>query len=70
MLTKMKESRAKLELSQKDLADLVGVRRETIIRVEKGRFIPSLLLAKKIAHYLNSTIDEVFIFENKELIKK
>lgn len=60
-----KEYRAKLNMTQEDLAKQVGVRRETINHLEKGKYNPSLQLAHDIARALHSTIDEVFIFEDK-----
>ncbi|MGG0301045.1 helix-turn-helix transcriptional regulator [Bacillus albus] len=64
-ITKIKENRAKLNMTQEDLAKTVGVRRETISHLEKGKYNPSLQLAHDIAKALHSTIDEIFIFENK-----
>ncbi|PGM90852.1 helix-turn-helix transcriptional regulator [Bacillus cereus] len=63
-VTKIKEYRAKLHMTQEDLAKQVGVRRETISHLEKGKYNPSLLLAHDIARVLHSTIDEIFIFED------
>lgn len=62
--TRIKEFRAKLDLTQEDLANLVGVRRETIIHLEKGKYNPSLRLAYDIAKALNTTLDELFIFSD------
>ncbi|MDA1588388.1 MULTISPECIES: helix-turn-helix transcriptional regulator [unclassified Bacillus cereus group] len=64
-VTKIKEYRAKLNMTQEDLAKQVGVRRETINHLEKGKYNPCLQLAHDIARALHSTIDEVFIFEDK-----
>jgi putative transcriptional regulator len=61
--TKIKELRARYDLSQEDLAKKVGVRRETILYLEKGKYNPSLLLAHQIAEVLRSSIDDLFIFE-------
>lgn len=55
-----KSARAKLDLSQEDLAKTVGVSRQTIINIEKGRGNPSLDLCKKICKKLNKTLDELF----------
>lgn len=59
---KMKEYRAKKNITQGELADMVGVRRETIIRLEKGLYNPSLKLALDIAKILDATVEELFIF--------
>jgi putative transcriptional regulator len=64
MKTKIKELRARYDLTQEDLAKRVGVRRETILFIEKGEYNPSLNLAHSIAKALGSTIDEVFIFDD------
>ena len=60
--TRIKELRARHDLTQEDLANLVNVRRETIVYLEKGRYNPSLKLAHDIARALKTSIDEVFIF--------
>jgi putative transcriptional regulator len=64
MKTRMKEFRARYELTQEDLAKLVGVRRETILFLEKGKYNPSLKLAHDVAKALKTTVDELFIFED------
>ncbi|MBW6470887.1 MAG: helix-turn-helix transcriptional regulator [Methanosarcinaceae archaeon] len=64
MRTIIKELRAKFDLTQKDLADKVGVRRETIVFLEKGKYNPSLKLAYDIAKVFESTIEEVFFFDD------
>jgi len=61
--TKLKEYRAKHDMKQGELADLVGVRRETIIRLEKGLYNPSLKLAMDIAAVFHTTVEELFSFE-------
>ncbi|MBQ7186778.1 MAG: helix-turn-helix transcriptional regulator [Ruminococcus sp.] len=60
--TRIKELRAARDMKQGELADLVGVRRETIIRLEKGLYNPSLKLAVDIARVFGCTVEEVFIF--------
>ncbi len=66
MKTRIKEFRAKHNLTQEELAKKVGVRRETIVFLEKGKYNPSLRLSYKIAKVLNTTIEELFIFEDDE----
>jgi len=63
MKTHIKEFRARHDLTQEDLAKKVGVRRETIVFLEKGKYNPSLQLAHDVAKVLKTTIDELFIFE-------
>ncbi len=48
------------EMSQEDLANAIGVTRQTIHSIEKGKFVPSALLAFKIAKYFNKKVDEIF----------
>jgi DNA-binding XRE family transcriptional regulator len=62
MITKVKEYRAKNSMTQEKLAGLVGVRRETIVHLENGRYNPSLRLAFDIAKALNTTVEELFRF--------
>ncbi len=64
MRTQIKELRARYDLTQEDLAKIVGVRRETILFIEKGDYNPSLNLAHEIAKALKTTIDELFIFDD------
>lgn len=63
METKIRELRKANKISQAELADEMGVTRQTIILLEKGRYNASLELAFKIARYFGKTIEEVFIFE-------
>ena len=63
MKNRMKELRARDKFTQAKLAQLVGVRRETIVFLEKGKYNPSLNLAHAIAEVFNLTIEEVFIFD-------
>ncbi len=63
MRTRIKELRARYDLTQEDLARKVGVRRETILFIEKGNYNPSLHLAHDIAKALQTTIDDLFIFD-------
>jgi putative transcriptional regulator len=67
MKTRVKELRARFGLTQEQLAKKVGVRRETIVFLEKGEYNPSLKLAAKVARALNSTIEEIFIIEDSDL---
>lgn len=63
MKTHIKELRARYNLTQEDLAKKVGVRRETIVFLEKGKYNPSLQLAHDVAKVLKTSIDELFVFE-------
>ncbi len=66
MRTRIKEFRARYNLTQEELAKLVGVRRETILFLEKGKYNPSLKLAHQIARVLQTTIEELFIFDDRD----
>jgi len=69
MKTRIKEYRARHNLTQAQLAEKVGVRRETIVFLEKGKYNPSLKLAHNIAKVLEAKIDDIFIFDD-EIDKK
>ena len=63
MNNRIKENRARLNLTQDELARKVNVRRETIVFLEKNKYNPSLKLAYDIAKVFGSKIEEIFIFE-------
>ncbi len=63
MRTRIRELRARKNLTQAELAEAVGVRRETIVFLEKGKYNPSLKLAHDVAVVLDTTIDELFLFD-------
>ena len=65
MKTRIKEFRARHDLTQAQLADRTGVRRETISFIEQGKYNPSLRLAHRIAVELESSIDELFLFADE-----
>ena len=56
--------RAIRNITQEDLASIVGVTRQTILAIEKGKYNPSLELAFKIAKYFDTTIEEVFLYKD------
>jgi len=62
--TRIKELRARHNLTQEVLAKKVGVRRETIVFLEKGKYNPSLKLAHDVAKVLETTIEALFIFDD------
>ena len=62
LTTKIREYREAQGLKQSDLADLVGVRRETIVNLERGRYNPSLKLAMDIAKVFHTTEEELFSY--------
>ena len=58
--------RKERRISQAELAEAVAVTRQTIISLENGRYNASLLLAHKIAQYFNTTIEDIFLFEEEK----
>lgn len=66
MKTRIKEFRARYNLTQEELAKKVGSVRATIIYIEKGEYNPSIKLAHKIAKTLNTTLDELFLFDDDD----
>lgn len=66
LITKMREYRVKQNITQDELALIVGVRRETIINLEKGRYNPSLKLAMDIAKVFSCTVEDLFYFSDDE----
>lgn len=56
--------RKNCNVTQEDLARAVGVSRQTVIAIEKGNYVPSLLLGLKIAKFFNKTVEQVFTYEN------
>jgi putative transcriptional regulator len=64
MQTRIKEYRSRLSMTQDDLARKVGVRRETIVFLEKGKYNPSLKLAHDVARALQAKIDDLFMFDD------
>lgn len=64
--TKVREFRQDIGLKQEELAELVNVRRETIIRLEQGKYNPSLKLAMDISKVFNKAIEEIFEFQEED----
>ncbi|ARD49486.1 helix-turn-helix transcriptional regulator [Sporosarcina sp. P33] len=67
MRTRLKELRARNGLNQTELAKRAKVSRQTISLIEREEFVPSLLIAKRIANIFNETIENIFIFDEEEL---
>ena len=65
MENRIAELRKARRISQAELAEAVAVTRQTIISLESGRYNASLLLAHKIAQYFNTTIEDIFLFEEE-----
>ena len=65
MKNRIQELRAQRRITRQELADAVSVTRQTIISLENGRYNASLILAHKIARYFDTTIEQVFLFEEE-----
>jgi len=65
MMNKIKVFRAMYDLTQEDLAQAIGVTRQTILAIEKGKYVPSLELAFRIARFFKVTIEEVFTYDQE-----
>jgi len=66
MTNTVKLERTRINLSQQDLAEEVNVSRQTIHSIESGKFMPSYILAIKIARVLNMPVEELFVVEDKD----
>ena len=66
LINHIKQHRARLDLTQQDLAEKVGVRRQAILAIEKGKYIPSALLAFQLAEALGMKVDELFEMEGEQ----
>ena len=67
MKNRLKVLRARDGLNQTELAKKAKISRQTISLIERNEYMPSLLIATKIAHVFNEPIDQIFIFEEEEL---
>jgi putative transcriptional regulator len=66
LVNHLKQHRARMDLTQEELAERVGVRRQTILAIEKGHYVPSTLLALLLAAELGMSVDELFKLEREE----
>ncbi len=66
MRNKIKVFRAMHDLTQEHLAQVIGVNRQTILAIEKGKYVPSLDLAFRIARHFGVSIEEIFMYEDEE----
>ena len=66
MKNNIKISRAERSMTQQQLADAVGVSRQTINAIESGKFIPSTVLALKVARLFGKPVEQVFILEDED----
>lgn len=66
MKNRIKVERAELDITQQQLAEAVGVSRQTIVAIEKGRFLPSTPLALKISRYFGKPVERILILEETD----
>lgn len=66
MKNRIKVERAEKNITQQELAEAVGVSRQTIVAIENGRFMPSTPLALKIARYFGKQVEQLFILEDND----
>ena len=66
MKNKLEEIRKLRGLKQEELADAMGVSRQTISSLENGRYNPSVILAIRLAHYFGMKVEDIFIYEEAE----
>lgn len=66
MKNRLEEIRKEKGLNQEELAQILEVSRQTISSLENGRYNPSIILAFKIARYFNMSIEDIFIYEERE----
>lgn len=64
MKNRIKVERAERAITQQELAEAVGVSRQTIVAIEKNRFLPSTPLALKIARYFAKPVEDIFMLED------
>ena len=66
MQNKIKVARAEQDLTQEQLAQKIGVSRQTINSIEKGRYVPSTILALKMSRLFSKRVDELFLLEEED----
>lgn len=66
MVNKLKQSRESNQITQEQLAQLVGVSRQSIISIEKGHYVPTSVLALKISFVLKSKVEDLFVLEETD----
>ena len=66
MKNRIKVERAEMDITQQQLAEAVGVSRQTIVAIENNRFLPSTPLALKISRYFGTPVESIFILEETD----
>lgn len=67
LYNRLKEYRAKINVNQTEMGNLVGVSRQTISQIERGDYSPSVTLALKIAKVFDATVEDIFSYEEDEV---
>ncbi len=67
MKNNLKVERAKKDITQAELADIIDVSRQTINAIEKNRYVPSTVLALKLSRYFDKPVNELFELEDSDL---
>lgn len=66
LINRLKEYRAKINVNQTEMGNLVGVSRQTISQIERGDYSPSVTLALRIAKIFNVSVEDIFSYEEEE----
>ena len=66
MKNRLKVARAELDITQDELAKRIGVSRQTINAVESGKYVPSTMLALKMAQVFGKSVEEIFMLEDED----
>lgn len=66
MKNRIRVARAEVRMTQQQLADAIGVSRQTINAIESGRFVPSTVLALKMAHVFEKPVEEMFMLDDED----
>lgn len=67
MKNKIRIARAEVRMTQRQLADAIGVSRQTINAIESGKFVPSTVLALKMANVFEKSVEEMFMLDDEDL---
>lgn len=67
MKNRIRVARAEVRMTQQQLADAIGVSRQTINAIESSKFVPSTVLALKMAHIFRKSVEEIFILDDEDL---
>lgn len=66
MKNRIRVARAEVRMTQQQLAEAIGVSRQTINAIESGKFVPSTVLALKMAHVFEKPVEDIFMLDNED----